>query len=265
LRGRRGHPYFAVSVHPKVKPWISKLAQPADAYAMARELLRRTGAPFDWVINLTNTYDYMFIPIQRVSYSNWLHPLPGFCYCYGHLIAAAALAQMKRGAEAEVHARTSITMLEESMTTWIDWELGWAQALLGTSLLEQNCFAEAEPLLLSGEELMELLGAHSEIFSRKQCLLRLVDLYERWESAEPGTGKAAEARKWSVTLRNIGGGQLQHGPVPRLSDSSIGELQARAPGALAATQDGPRIDRANSPGYGPLPRSVASPAICESR
>ena len=74
------------------------------------------------------------------------------------------------------------------------WTRGQAHALLGDILTRQGQFAQAEPELLKGYEMI--------ITSRvggpypAAAIKRLVDLYDAWDKAEPGTGQAEKAAQW---------------------------------------------------------------------
>ena len=67
--------------------------------------------------------------------------------------------------------------------------------------LQRGEFAKAETHLLEGFKglgVSRLYLAH-----QRSAASRLVQLYERWDAAEPGTGKAEHAAKWKATLEEL--------------------------------------------------------------
>lgn len=70
---------------------------------------------------------------------------------------------------------------------------------LGTALGELGRFSEAEALLLECHE--RILEVYGEEHGRTQGARKaLVHLYEGWEQAEPGTGKADQAAAWQARI-----------------------------------------------------------------
>jgi tRNA A-37 threonylcarbamoyl transferase component Bud32 len=122
------------------------------------------------------------------------------------LEVAAALADLshillteERFAEAEEFARESLMIREKKLAD--DWVTFNTLSLLGSSLLAQKKYVEAEPLLLSGYEGMEQREAKVRSANGepplKEALQRLVQLYQ----ATGQTEQAAEWRKrWSEAL-----------------------------------------------------------------
>ena len=92
-------------------------------------------------------------------------------------------------AEAEGPARECLTIREKQRPD--DWLTFNARSLLGSSLLGQKKYAEAEPILLSGYEGMKeregKIAANGKVRVREN-LQRLVQLYE----AKGQSDKAAE-------------------------------------------------------------------------
>jgi tetratricopeptide (TPR) repeat protein len=91
-----------------------------------------------------------------------------------------------------------------------DWATFNARALLGGCLLDQRKYAEAEPLLLKGQEGMKQRRDRMPADAKDhlpRALARLVELYE-------ATGKADEAARWRKEL--FAGAELL--PPPRQED-----------------------------------------------
>ena len=96
----------------------------------------------------------------------------------------------KQPAEAELKLRECLTIRQKIQPD--DWTTFETKSILGEALLDQNKFAEAEPLLLSGYEGMK--QREDTIPSQDKprltkALERLVKLYEAW-------GKTDKAMKW---------------------------------------------------------------------
>ena len=91
-----------------------------------------------------------------------------------------ALLEREKFAEAEPLAREWLAIREKEMPD--DWLTSNARSLLGSSLLGQKKYAEAEPLLVAGHEGMKQREAKIPLEVRatrlKEALQRLVQLYE---------------------------------------------------------------------------------------
>jgi eukaryotic-like serine/threonine-protein kinase len=123
------------------------------------------------------------------------------------------LLERRRGAEAEAHLRDSLAIWEARRPD--DWNRFDTQSLLGSSLLGQKKFAEAEPLLLSGYQGMRARDAKlpaSKKFYVTESGERIVRLYEGW-------GRTDEALAWRAKLTPL--------PAPAKHD----------PGACGPTRD----------------------------
>jgi serine/threonine protein kinase len=100
----------------------------------------------------------------------------------------------KRYADAEPLLHEALSSYEA--TSPGSWQLYRSQSLLGTTLVAQGRFAEAEPLLVDGfhgmlqQEAMIPFESRSEIHRTGQQILQL---YERW-------GKSEKAEAWRATL-----------------------------------------------------------------
>jgi hypothetical protein len=103
------------------------------------------------------------------------------------------LAEQKSG-DAEPLAREWLVLGEKELPD--DWQTSNARSLLGSSLLGQKKFTEAEPFLLSGNEGMNqrLDKAPPEYkFRFKESLESLVHLYQ-------STARPAQATEWQTKL-----------------------------------------------------------------
>ena len=97
--------------------------------------------------------------------------------------------EMGRSEEADEELRRALAILEESLPG-DHWNIAETRSLLGASLVRRGRFEEAEPLLISGFEL--LAGQRGTGHKRTRgALERVVDLYESWGRDE----KAAEYRE----------------------------------------------------------------------
>jgi non-specific serine/threonine protein kinase/serine/threonine-protein kinase len=82
-----------------------------------------------------------------------------------------------------------------------DWLVANATSLLGATLMAQERFAKAEPLLLEGYD--GLYPAPGTPTNRKrQALETIVELYDRWYAEAPDAGHAARAAEWRATLES---------------------------------------------------------------
>lgn len=82
------------------------------------------------------------------------------------------------------------------------WRKPLAQSVLGAALSERGEFAAAEPLLIAGfEGLTQTRNRPPE--SVESAGQRLVQLYERWDVADPGAGRAAAAEAWRARLAEL--------------------------------------------------------------
>ena len=100
--------------------------------------------------------------------------------------------ERERFAEAEEFLRACLTSQAELLEEG-DWRIANARSVLGETLLGQDRFAEAEPLLI---EAYETMHAPTPARIRKQALERIVKLYEAWKAAEPREGHDAQAAEW---------------------------------------------------------------------
>ncbi len=111
------------------------------------------------------------------------------------------LLKQNKFAEAESVLRECVGLLAEH--TPEEWKAFEARSCLGESLLGQKRFADAEPLLLSGDEgLRQRDALIPPLFKpvEREAMERLVRLYAAWDAAAPNTGKAAEVAAWRTAL-----------------------------------------------------------------
>jgi tetratricopeptide (TPR) repeat protein len=102
--------------------------------------------------------------------------------------------QQQKYAPAEPLVREALVSWEAAPNSWRRY---YGQALVGASLLGQERYAEAEPLLLSGYQ--GLLDRQSAIpaatrRSVSEAGMRIVQLYEDW-------GQPEKAREWEEKVR----------------------------------------------------------------
>ena len=101
--------------------------------------------------------------------------------------------EQQKYAEAESPLRECVTTCEQNQPNhWIRFE---ATSLLGAALSGQKKFAEAEPLLISGFEGLQVLQADLPWDGKPRvadALARLVQFYDAWGKKED---KAGEWRK----------------------------------------------------------------------
>jgi eukaryotic-like serine/threonine-protein kinase len=105
------------------------------------------------------------------------------------------LLHTEQPAEAEPLLRECLAIRQKKEPD--SWQTFQTQSLLGGSLLDQQKFTEAQPLLLAGYEGMKQREAKIPESSRNACLTealqRLVDLYTAW-------GKTDESETWRKML-----------------------------------------------------------------
>jgi hypothetical protein len=111
---------------------------------------------------------------------------------YAVLLAALGqnLLQQKKWADAEAPLRACLTIREAKAPT--DWRTFYTRSLIGTALLGQKKYAEAEPLFLESYEGLKKLGDKSGAectARRREAAGQLVQLYEAMERAD-------DAAKW---------------------------------------------------------------------
>ncbi len=118
---------------------------------------------------------------------------------------AMRLLEDGRHAEAEAPLGECLEIRQEALPEG-HWLIFNTMSVLGESLAGQDKFAEAEPLLLEGYEVME---DHPEATDerRGEALERIVKLYEAWHAAEPDAGYDAQAAAWRAKLPAEGGAE----------------------------------------------------------
>lgn len=101
---------------------------------------------------------------------------------------------LKAWTDAEPVLRECLTIREKLEAD--DWRTFNTSSMLGGSLLGQEKFAEAEPLLISGYEGMKLREEKIPAVGRPrltESIERLVELYTAWQKPE-------QAKEWSTRL-----------------------------------------------------------------
>jgi eukaryotic-like serine/threonine-protein kinase len=107
------------------------------------------------------------------------------------------LLQAKAFAEAEPLLRECLAILEKTQPD--AWTTFNTKSLLGGSLLGQKMYANAEPLLLAGDE----GGKQREAKIPANGKVRLPEAVERLVQLYEATGKKDEAAKWRKELEAI--------------------------------------------------------------
>ncbi len=139
-------------------------------------------------------------PIAREALANHRRVLPA-----NHPTLAAVmcglgsvLTDLGKADEAEPMLREAMGILDNSLPKG-DWQRAQAKSLLGGAILGQGKFAEAEPFLLEGSvALMDNPGVSAD--RRQRAIERVIRLYEAWDAAEPGAGRAEKATEWRTRL-----------------------------------------------------------------
>ena len=112
-----------------------------------------------------------------------------------------ALLQVERWAEAETLLREVLPIREAKLAG--AWQPEVTRAQLGSALLGQRRFAEAEPLLVAGAEgllqRVETMPASAR-FRVREAVARMVDLYVQWGEAEATPQRVELAAKWRERL-----------------------------------------------------------------
>jgi eukaryotic-like serine/threonine-protein kinase len=119
-----------------------------------------------------------------------INGLSGAKFSLGHCLLSAG-----KPAEAETVLRECLAIRQEHQPEW--WETFDTKSLLGRSLLEQNKYADAEPLLLAGYEGMKKATGVTDAERQSRLIEnaeRLVQLYE-------ATGKKDKADTWRKKLQ----------------------------------------------------------------
>jgi len=118
--------------------------------------------------------------------------------------ASAALLQVERWADAEALLRELLPIREAKLAG--AWQPEVSRSQLGSALLGQRRFAEAEPLLVAGADgllqRLESMPAKAR-FRVREAVARVVDLYEQWGEAAPGTPRAEQAARWRERLASL--------------------------------------------------------------
>lgn len=114
---------------------------------------------------------------------------------------AGVLDALNRPAESEPLLRELLDARVASLPPG-NYRIAAAQSALGASLAAQEKFAAAEPLLVQGYQ--GLLAAPDTPRSTRDQLRigceRALDLYARWEKADPGKGHETKAAEWKAKL-----------------------------------------------------------------
>ncbi len=115
--------------------------------------------------------------------------------------------QVERWAEAETLLREILPIREAKLAG--AWQPDVSRAQLGSALLGQRHFAEAEPLLAAGAEgLLKRVETmpSSARFRVREAVARVVDLYVQWGEAEATPQRAELAARWRERLASLPSG-----------------------------------------------------------
>ena len=111
------------------------------------------------------------------------------------------LLEEKRAKEAETLFRQALPPLERKLGK-DHFYTASAHASLGAALTEQNRFAETETELTAAQRsFSQTQGVAAS--RRQKCLESLVALYQAWDKAQPGAGRAATGAEWSQKLASL--------------------------------------------------------------
>ena len=109
-----------------------------------------------------------------------------------------ARVMLANGSEAEVERLArEVLAIEGDDSEMLRLRHAQARVVLGEVLVRQGAFAQAEPLLLDAYKV--LAPRRSMPNEKSNAVKQIVALYERWDAAEPGTGRAQDAAAWRAT------------------------------------------------------------------
>jgi tetratricopeptide (TPR) repeat protein len=113
---------------------------------------------------------------------------------------ALSLAETGDPAKAETQLRECLAQLQKQPGSR-DQDTLWVRLYLGRALYLQGRYAEAEPCLRRGQELLAAEAGYSE-YRKQRALQWLGDLYQAW-------GQPAEAARWHDQARELGASRPQ--------------------------------------------------------
>jgi hypothetical protein len=112
---------------------------------------------------------------------------------------AEFMRRNRRHADAEPILRESVAILQKKQPE--GWTTFYAESLLGNALLEQEKYADAEPILVQGYEGLKAREGHiPPLYARfrvAEAGQRIVRLYEAW-------GRVEKAAEWRTKLPKTG-------------------------------------------------------------
>jgi tetratricopeptide (TPR) repeat protein len=129
----------------------------------------------------------------------------------------AALVKQSRYAEAAAILYECVNVQESTLPQG-DWRTYYTKSVLGEALVGQDRFGEGESLLLEAYARLKAdptaLGAHI-----REAHIRVIQLYEAWDAAEPGNGYAEKAAEWRAQLpESVRWDSLDASETPEHSD-----------------------------------------------
>ncbi len=128
-------------------------------------------------------------------------PLAHHLHSYGVL-----LCDMGRSSEAEDLLREAVEIRRRAADDeeFHPYLRRFSEIWLGIALLQQGCFAEAEPLLASYAAIESLVWERRYLRpSKTEALAAIVRAYETWDTAAPRQGFAEQAAAWRVKLDEL--------------------------------------------------------------
>jgi len=121
---------------------------------------------------------------------------PGLATTLSNL--ATVLVEKDKPDDALPLARQFLLIIESS-TDETHWNIGVARTLVARALYGLNQFSDAEKELISAEKILSRAEG-VRLGHYEKCVRRLIELYTRWNTAEPGKGYDKKAEEWQDQL-----------------------------------------------------------------
>lgn len=111
----------------------------------------------------------------------------------------AAILLDQGNAEDALPVARQVLLMQENSADETHWKIGRAAEFVGRCLTAQKEFPQAEEYLIRAEKILRrsegiALGHHNK------CLQSLVDLYTKWNTAQPGQGHDQKATEWQARI-----------------------------------------------------------------
>ena len=117
---------------------------------------------------------------------------------------ATALLKNDEVKEAEPVLRECMSIREKTREK-DDWRIAEVRRVLAECLTKLTQFAEAEALVIELANAMHQQLIETRASDKAEATQRVVDLYEAWDTAEPGKGYDAKAAEWRTRIAGEGG------------------------------------------------------------